>query len=283
MFGGYYEYNPDNITHWGEQLYFRYSDGFFPVTEDTQNASERYSYDRATGEFSLGGEGGYVKLAGTSVTSGGAQKTAYYFVPVDSAYNGEPLYSKRVCDDIYIEDAQGDHVFLGGSYTEYDPSDPEHDGLTRYNLVTGHINNRAALDGGADSGLPALDATRVTVLEEKSPTLLLSLLNRQITVGGLSDAIDTLTLEELMDIEEGSVLDDELLRGSTIENLSTNVSRLFTELTIGELLSYSNVSTSAEVAYILQDIDIATFFGALTYNAESGTIVVNMEVLFGLN
>lgn len=281
MFGGYYEYNPDNITHWGEQLYFRYSDGFFPVTEDTKNASVRYSYDRATGEFSLGGTGGYVKLAGTSVTSGGAQKTAYYFVPVDSAYNGEPLYSKRVCDDIYIEDAQGDFVFLGGSYTEYDPSDPEHDGLTRYNLVIGHINNRAALDGGADSGLPALDATRVTVLEEKSPTLLLSLLNRQITVGGLSDAIDTLTLEELMDIEEGSVLDDELLRGSTIENLSTNVSRLFTELTIGELLSYSNVSTSAEVAYILQDIDIATFFGALTY--ESGTIVVNMEVLFGLN
>ena len=283
MFGGYYEYNPDNITHWGEQLYFRYSDGFFPVTEDTQDASERYSYDRATGEFSLGGTGGYVKLAGTSVTSGGAQKTAYYFVPVDSAYNGEPLYSKRVCDDIYIEDAQGDHVFLGGGYTEYDPSDPEHDGLTRYNLVIGHINNRAALDGGADSGLPALDATRVTVLEEKSPTLLLSLLNRQITVGGLSDAIDTLTLEELMDIEECSVLDNELLRGSTIENLSTNVSRLFTELTIGELLSYSNVSTSAEVAYILQDIDIATFFGALTYNALSGTIVVNMEVLFGLN
>ena len=283
MFGGYYEYNPKNITHWGEQLYFRYSDGFFPVTEDTQYASERYSYNRATGEFSLGGEGGYVKLAGTSVTSGGTQKTAYYFVPVDSAYNGEPLYSKRVCDDIYIEDAQGDFVFLGGGYTEYDPSDPEHDGLTRYNLVIGHINNRAALDGGADSGLPTLDATRVTVLEEKSPTLLLSLLNRQITVGGLSDAIDTLTLEELMDIEEGSVLDDELLRGSTIENLSTNVSRLFTELTIGELLSYSNVSTSAEVAYILQDIDIATFFGALTYDALSGTIVVNMEVLFGLN
>lgn len=283
MFGGYYEYNPKNITHWGEQLYFRYSDGFFPVTKDTQSASERYSYNRATGEFSLGDAGGYVKLAGTSVTSGGAQKTAYYFVPVDSAYNGEPLYSKRVCDDIFIEDAQGDFVFLGGSYTEYDPSDPEHDGLTRYNLVIGHINNRAARDGGADSGLPALDATRVTVLEEKSPTLLLSLLNRQITVGGLSDAIDTLTLEELMDIEEGSVLDDELLRGSTIENLSTNVSRLFTELTIGELLSYSNVSTSAEVAYILQDIDIATFFGALTYNALSGTIVVNMEVLFGLN
>ena len=281
MFGGYYEYNPNNITHWGEQLYFRYSDGFFPVTADTQNASVRYSYNPETGEFSQDGEGGYVKLAGTSVTSGGAQKTAYYFVPVDSAYNGEPLYSKRVCDDIYIEDAQGDYVFLGGSYTAYDPSDPEHDGLTRYNLVIGHINNRAALDGGADSGLPALDATRVTVLEEKSPTLLLSLLNRQITVGGLSDAIDTLTLEELMDIEEGSVLDDELLRGSTIENLSTNVSRLFTELTIGELLSYSNVSTSAEVAYILQDIDIATFFGALTYNA--GTIVVNMEVLFGLN
>lgn len=283
MFGGYYEYNPKNITHWGEQLYFRYSGGFFPVTKDTKNASVRYSYDPETGEFSLGGEGGYVKLAGTSVTSGGTQKTAYYFVPVDSAYNGEPLYSKRVCDYIYIEDAQGDYVFLGGSYTAYDPSDPEHDGLTRYNRVIGHLNNRAALDGGADSGLPALDATRVTVLEEKSPTLLLSLLNRQITVGGLSDAIDTLTLEELMDIEEGSVLDDELLRGSTIENLSTNVSRLFTELTIGELLSYSNVSTSAEVAYILQDIDIATFFGALTYEASSGTIVVNMEVLLGLN
>ena len=98
----------------------------------------------------------------------------------------------------------------------------------------------------------------------------------------MNDAVNTLTLEELMEIEEGSVFDNPLLRGSTIEDLSANVSSMFTEMTIGELLVYSNISVSSEISYILQDVMLADFFGALEYDATSGTIVVNMERLFGI-
>ena len=144
----------------------------------------------------------------------------------------------------------------------------------------GYIGNDAANTGG--TGLDPLSDVRVSVVEEKSPTILLSLLDRQITVGGMNDAVNTLTLEELMEIEEGSVFDNPLLRGSTIEDLSANVSAMFTEMTIGELLVYSNISVSSEISYILQDVMLADFFGALEYDAASGTIVVNMERLFGI-
>ena len=71
-----------------------------------------------------------------------------------------------------------------------------------------------------------------------------------------------------------------MLRNATIENLSEKVSSLFTDMTIGTLLEYANVSVSSEIAYILQDVKIADFFGALGYS--DGQLTVNMEELFGI-
>ena len=73
-----------------------------------------------------------------------------------------------------------------------------------------------------------------------------------------------------------------MLRNATIENLSEKVSSLFTDMTIGTLLEYANVSVSSEIAYILQDVKIADFFGALEYQNENGQLTVNMEKLFGI-
>ena len=279
-FGSFVPYDPADPTHWGEELYFKYTDGYYLASSDEALSDEtRYSFSFDNGIFSAAENGEYIKLS--SRTEENREETLYYFSSLDAGYKESyTRYSKRECDVIFMENENGGWVNFGGEYVEYDAANGDHEGLTRYDRVIGYIGNDAANTGG--TGLDPISNVRVSVVEEKSPTILLSLLDRQITVGGMNDAVNTLTLEELMEIEEGSVFDNPLLRGSTIEDLSANVSAMFTEMTIGELLVYSNISVSSEISYILQDVMLADFFGALEYDAASGTIVVNMERLFGI-
>ena len=51
-------------------------------------------------------------------------------------------------------------------------------------------------------------------------------------------------------------------------------------MTIGKLLKYANIAVSPQVSYILQDVKLADFFGALEYS--NGQLTVNMENLFGI-
>lgn len=275
QFGSYVRYDAANPAHWGETLYFRYTDGYYPASADPAIDGEtRYSFSYSEG-FVADADGEYVKLP---AKTDGARENLYYYKAIDSGYvSGYTVFSKRECDVIYIESASGAYVCVADEYVLYDENNELHQGLTRYDRLLGYLGNDAANTGG--TGLPALSDLQVGIVEEKSPTILIALLDRQITVGGMNEAIDVLTLEELMEIEEGSVFDSELLRTSTIENLSENASRMFTEMTIGELLKYANISVSSEVSYILQDVMLADFFGALEYS--DGAITVNMTKLFG--
>lgn len=276
-FGSYVQYDPSNPVHWGEPLYFRYTDGYYPASADPAlDGVQKYSFSFASGGFVPDADGEYVILP---AKSDGDRQNLYYYTAKDSGFaDGYTVFSKRECETIYLESADGAYVKVADEYVLYDAADPAHAELTRYEAITGYLGNDAANTGG--TGLAPLSSLRVAVVEEKSPTILLSLLDRQITVGGLNDAIDTLTLEEMMEIEEGSVFDNPILRESTIETLSANVSRMFTDMTIGELLSYANISVSSEVSYILQDVMLADFFGALVYS--NGVITVDMAKLFGI-
>lgn len=276
-FGGYVPYNADDPTHWGAELYFKYSDGYYPASADAtaDNGYVRYSYS-VNGGFYSDDNGAYIKLEGREETGRG---TLYYYSLIDSEYKeGYTVYSKRECDYIFLENAEsGGWVNVAGEWKEYDP-DTHTDVEMRYDRVIGYIGNDAANDGGTDAGLDPLTDLSVNVLDEKSPTILISLLERQVTIGSLNETIDTLTIGEMMEIEPGSLFDNELLSGATIETLSSRVNSLFSEMTIGTLLECANVSVSAQLEYILHDIYIADFFGALVY--KNGMIVVDMEKLF---
>ena len=276
-FGGYVPYNANDPTHWGAELYFKYSDGYYPASADAiaVGGYDRYSYS-LDGGFSLDDNGAYIKLEGREETGRG---TLYYYSLIDSGYQaGFTVYSKRECDYIFLENAEsGGWVNVAGEWEEYDP-DTHTDVEMRYDRVIGYIGNDAANDGGTEAGLDPLSDISVNVLDEKSPTILISLLERQVTIGSLNETIDTLTIGEMMEIEPGSLFDNELLSGATIETLSSRVNSMFSEMTIGTLLEYANVSVSAQLEYILRDIYITDFFGALVY--EHGMIVVDMEKLF---
>lgn len=288
-FGGYTLYDAGNPTHWGAELFFKYSDGFYlaspEVIENGGYTLYTYAPDGGFAEASdpTGSDESeyYVKLASKTEGSGDASHTVYYYTLIDENFEeGYTVYAKRECDTVFVKDEGGDWVKVGSEWVAFDENDPEHEGLDRFNAVIGYIGNSAANDGGVD--LDRLSNSAVTnTIEEKSPTILITLLQRQVTIGSLNETINELTIGELMEIEPGSVFDNDVLRNATIENLSEKVSSLFTDMTIGTLLEYANVSVSSEIAYILQDVKIADFFGALEYH-QNGQLTVNMAKLFGI-
>lgn len=273
-FGGYALYDAANPAHWGAKLYFKYSEGYYPASD----GNGTHSFDFTTGEFATAENGKYIKLTGRPE---GERGTLYYYSLIDSEYKeGYTVYSKRECDYIFLENkANGGWTNVSGEWEEYDEAVHGAD-AARYDRVIGYIGGNAANTGG--TGLSPLSETKVTVIEEKSPTILISLLERQVTIGSLNETIDTLTIGEMMEIEPGSVFDNPALSGSTVDELSANVNSMFTDMTIGTLLKYANIAVSPQVSYILQDVKLADFFGALEYSYSDGQLTVNMEKLFGI-
>lgn len=281
-FGSYEPYNPDDPTHWGEAIYFKYTEGYYPASD----GNGTHSFDFTTGSFSEVAGGGYILLEakyedGRTGSDGSTPLALYYYSLIDSEYKeGYTVYSKRECDYIFLENkANGGWTNVSGEWEEYNEAIHGTD-AARYGRVIGYIGGNAANTGGTD--LPALSKTKVTVIEEKSPTILISLLERQVTIGSLNETIDTLTIGEMMEIEPGSVFDNPALSGSTVDGLSANVNSMFTDMTIGTLLKYANIAVSPQVSYILQDVKLADFFGALEYQYQNGQLTVNMEKLFGI-
>ena len=279
-FGSYEPYNPDDPTHWGEAIYFKYTDGYYPASD----GNGTHSFDFTTGSFSEVAGGGYILLEakhedGRTGSDGSTPLALYYYSLIDSEYKeGYTVYSKRECDYIFLENkANGGWTNVSGEWEEYNEAIHGTD-AARYDRVIGYIGGNAANNGG--TGLSPLSKTKVTVIEEKSPTILISLLERQVTIGSLNETIDTLTIGEMMEIEPGSVFDNPALSGSTVDGLSANVNSMFTDMTIGTLLKYANIAVSPQVSYILQDVKLADFFGALEYS--DGQLTVNMEKLFGI-
>lgn len=281
-FGGYTLYDAENPAHWGAELYFKYSEGYYPASD----GNGTHSFDFTAGSFSEAAGGGYILLEakyedGRTGADGSTPLALYYYSLIDSEYKeGYTVYSKRECDYIFLENkANGGWTNVSGEWEEYNEAIHGID-AARYDRVIGYIGGNAANDGG--TGLSPLSETKVTVIEEKSPTILISLLERQVTIGSLNETIDTLTIGEMMEIEPGSVFDNPALSGSTVDGLSANVNSMFTDMTIGELLKYANIAVSPQVSYILQDVKLADFFGALEYQNENGQLTVNMEKLFGI-
>ena len=282
-FGGYELYDAADITHHGAQLYFKYTDGYYPASPErlADDTVTKYSYTYSGGFVPYAGSGdAYVLLSPVTEGDGDGARTVYYYTLIDSGYEeGYVVYSMRECEPIFPRSADGEYTKVNGEYVLYD-ADVHGADAERYDRVIGYIGNDAANDGG--TGLSPLSDTEVNVIEEKSPVILLSLLARQITIGSMSDAIDTLTVEELMEIEPGSVFDSEELRTATVDEISARITALFTAMTVGQLLEYANVSVSAEIAYILSDVHITDFFGALTFNPDTAAIEVDMYKLFGV-
>ena len=290
-FNKYYRYDPDNPTHWGEPLYFKFTGGFYPASADTADETAYY-YDYETGEFKK-------PQSDTPPSAAFAVKmpVSAYYTEINSTLadgdapftDGTPVYSKRECETIYKEytadtaddyqkDTSNRFVEIDGEFVQYDES--AHAGMTVYERYIGYLGNDAANDGGS-GGLTPLSSVKVQLVTEKSSAVLLAIADRALTINTLDENIKNFTIEELMDIEEGSIFDDPDIRTATINTLSEAITTKFSTMSISDLIRWANVrGVDKQVLFILEDVKIADFFTSLEYN--NGTITVNMEKLLGV-
>ena len=212
----------------------------------------------------------------------------YYFSEIngvraadDAAFvSGDTVYSKRLAEVVYKLADDGSFVYEDGGYVAYDP-DKHADVTERYDRVTGVLVNKAGNDGG-EGLLAPLSTDRVSVVREKSSSVLIAMLDRRLTIGTLDENIKSFTIEELIDIESGSVFDDPTIKKATVDTLSDAITAKLTNSSIGELIRWANVrGVDEKVLFILEDVKVSDFFTALEY--KDGTITVNMEKLLGVN
>lgn len=289
IFGEYVLYDPSNPVHLGERLYFHYTDGYYVWSSDNAVESNKYYFDYTTDTFieiadassAPAGEPVYIKLPDTNGDGN------FYFAHIDTGNaEGKTTYSKRECEFIFknTDKIENAFVFYNGEYVPYDAANDAHNGLQRYERYLGYLGNDAANTGTEGGGsLAALSNISVEVITEQSPTLLLSLLAKQVSVGELNNVLNDFTLGEMMEIEEGSIFDDEVIKNATIENLSSTITARIAEMTMGELIRYSSVKDiDAKIRTTLENVRLADFLAALKFDATSGQIVLDMEKLFGV-
>lgn len=289
LFGEYVLYDPSNPVHLGERLYFHYTEGYYLWSGDDAVESNKYYFDYATDTFieitdassAPVGEPVYIKLPDTNGDGN------FYFAHIDTGNaEGKTTYSKRECEYIFktTDKTENAFVFFNGEYVPYDAANDAHNGLQCYERYLGYLGNDAANTGTEGGGsLAALSNISVEVITEQSPTLLLSLLAKHVSVGELNNVLNDFTLGEMMEIEEGSIFDDEVIKNATIENLSSTITARIAEMTMGELIRYSSVKDiDAKIRTTLENVRLADFLAALKFDATSGQIVLDMEKLFGV-
>lgn len=297
-FNKYYRYNPANPAHAGEQLYFRFTDGYFAASADT-DADAKYYYDYAAGVFT-DVESTTTSAEAFAVKMPESADGKYYYTEINSTLadgdaafdsDADAIYSKRGCEVVYKEYTAGTtddyqnnpanrFVEIDGDFVPYDET--EHDGLTVYVRYIGYLGNAAANDGGSGALTP-LSSVKVQLVTEKSSAVLLAIAERGLTISTLDENIKSFTIEELMEIEEGSLFDDPDIRTATVDTLASAITSKFSTMSISDLIRWANVrGVNEQVLYILEDVKIADFFTALEYDSATGSIVVNMEKLLGV-
>ena len=286
FFAAYVRYEADNPAHWGRELFFKFTDGYTLPTADADTEGETlYYYDFDSGAY-ISSQSASTSDALVKMT--GRDDRKYYFSEIngvraaddDAFVSGDTVYSKRVAEVIYKLADDGSFVYEDGAYVAYDP-DRHADVAERYDRVTGVLVNKAGNDGG-EGLLAPLSTDRVSVIREKSSSVLIAMLERELTIGTLDENIKSFTIEELIDIESGSVFDDPTIRNATVDTLSDAITAKLTNSSIGELIRWANVrGVNEKVLFILEDVKISDFFTALEY--KNGTITVNMEKLLGVN
>lgn len=277
-------YDENNPAHWGRDLFFKFTDGYTLSTADTKGETQYY-YDFESGAYT---DAQSASTSDALVMMTGRDDGKYYFSEIngvraaddDAFAGGDTVYSKRLAEVIYKLADDGSFVYEDGGYVSYDP-DRHADVTERYDRVTGVLVNKAGNDGG-EGLLAPLSTDRVSVIREKSSSVLIAMLDRELTIGTLDENIKTFTIEELIDIESGSVFDDPTIRKATVDTLSDAITAKLTNSSIGELIRWANVrGVDEKVLFILEDVKISDFFTALEY--KDGAITVNMEKLLGVN
>lgn len=242
--GKYVKYDSSNLAHAGETIY-----------QKQQNPDTVYFVDKST--------------------PGVVGDDSYAYKKADV------LYAKQYCENIYVKDANGAYTVINGKAETY--VDGVHDSTARYRVVVGYLaqvnevyNTTSGGSASYTNPLPHL-AARVNVENEKSEAVLRMIAREQVTIENINGVIKNAKISDIMDITEGSLFYD--FKESKLDDLSDDVEKKFTTMTMGQLIMYADISGLENgVKEVISDITLENFFHSLTI--QNG-IAVNLEKAYG--
>lgn len=227
---------------------------------------------------------------------------AKYLAPIgDTKYGYEEgfaiTYGAQYCNDVFFKITAADvdsatgkttegediYVYDGVSYAEYNADlHPDLQELSLYIKKTGYVASFAESYYMDDSdSVTTLNPIHITIERQRSSSVLRLLADK--TISDMNSAIESATMGDFIEVTPGTIFDNEQIRNATITELGSTLSEVFATMTIGELLGWSNISGVDErVVQVLEDITLTDFFKSLTFDATQGTIVIDMNKLYGV-
>ena len=176
--------------------------------------------------------------------------------------------------DVYVFDGSTYHLCTAEQY-------PNIAGLDLYIKKIGYVAVTAEayyLDEHSEWKTD-LNPIKVDLLRQRSSSVLRMLANK--TINEMNDVIKDAKMGDLIEITPGTIFDNEEISNATISDLGIVLSRVFTSMTVGELLSWSNITgVDPRVKETLQTASLVDFFMALGANSD-GEIVVDIAKLYG--
>ena len=189
-------------------------------------------------------------------------------------------YALRQCVDVYAltSDTENSYVFVDGKYVRYDASVHAAD-APRFLRKSGYIGgiNEVSYNDGANTELILQD---VKFIRERSAPVL-RMLSRG-TIGEMNKIISNATIGDVVDAEPDSMLGKPIIKDAKLSELGTVFKDILTDMTIGELMTWSNVTEVEDyVKTALNGVTVQSLFSSLTLDTTTNEIKVDMLKLYG--
>ena len=244
----YVAYDPADLTMANVVIYYQYADGKYVVSPELRDKAETdntivlYKNNAGSYELVTDFQDDPTVYADIALYT----PVAYYYCPVDKNMpDHAQRYEKVYCEDIIIKDGDTEtHVY--GYLTE--------------------------------SGL---GGTKYSYIKQRSSQVLLSIEKNQVRVGNLGDKLLNFKIRDLITIQPDSILNDETILDSKLDNISNTLNTKLTNLKINELLTLANISKiEGNVKIAISDLKLEDLFGSLVVDTTAYTLKVDMLKLF---
>ena len=244
----YVAYNSADLTMANTIIYYQYDDGKYLVSPElrdkavTDNTVVLYKNNGGTYELVTDFQDDPTVYADVALYT----PIDFYYCPVDNNMpDHAQRYEKVYCEEIIIRDGSSD-TYMYGYLTE------------------------AGLGG-----------TKYSYIQQRSSQVLLSIEKNQVRVGNLGDKLLNFKIRDLITIQPDSILNDENILDSKLDNISSTLNNKLTNLTINELITLANISKIEDnVKIAISSLKLEDLFGSLEVDTGAYTLKVNMLKLF---
>ena len=295
ILGSYIPYDASDLVHADLEKYLLLTDGYALVEKNSADTREHYYLTLAdngsdmVGTFSTIANGAIdLTFIKNSVKRTEDGVDLYYYVPVDGKYSADrklgithQTFAKHLAEKTYVtvNEANATHIFAGGEV--YAIGDmPE--GIEEYSYVKESFGTVVQVVGDVNAVLAYMPgAFKINYIQKQSVAALKAFAEHDVKVGTLNDALDSFTVEDMIDIAPDSMFDDEEIKYAKINELSKIFQGKIKRMTITNILNWGNISsTNDDVLSIIGDATLEDFLGALEFNKSTGDIYVDIIQLY---